>query len=297
MAAHKMTIYKKIIFVNSFKGGAGKTSFSLANCINALFHNKIYDNVIYLDLDILGTATGYLFKEEYFSEEKCFDKTGKTVRVELTLDPKKESEYLHIGYLSPRLKNRSMYGEPSFIHHQELEKEILFNRAIDFIQGRMRQELSTLIVVDCAPGFPELEQKILRKCHEIAQDKEVDLEEKYLVTLDDMHAKKCFQCLRDSQNYVDYGNRTMTLIINDMQNYYGYLKDRGEDAGERFNTIIEKMESEIRDLGMNFRLWKYSQDIAVHSVYTQRSSIENNLNDYLFTRDNYMEWEKGSGLK
>ena len=43
----------EIIIVNSFKGGAGKTTLALTHCINDLFHEQKYENVIYIDLDIL----------------------------------------------------------------------------------------------------------------------------------------------------------------------------------------------------------------------------------------------------
>lgn len=39
----------KVIFVNSFKGGAGKTTLALMYCINHVFYQKgQYENVIYI---------------------------------------------------------------------------------------------------------------------------------------------------------------------------------------------------------------------------------------------------------
>ena len=45
-----MSTKAKAIFVNSFKGGAGKTTLALTHCIDQLFHkNRSYENVIYID--------------------------------------------------------------------------------------------------------------------------------------------------------------------------------------------------------------------------------------------------------
>ena len=78
----------KIIFVNSFKGGAGKTTLSLMHCITGLFSSSVYENVIYMDLAILGTATSYLFEDGRLPVEKCFDRTGKPVKIALTVKDK-----------------------------------------------------------------------------------------------------------------------------------------------------------------------------------------------------------------
>lgn len=40
----------KIIMVNSFKGGTGKTSVALANCVHNCTQNKFYKNIFLLIL-------------------------------------------------------------------------------------------------------------------------------------------------------------------------------------------------------------------------------------------------------
>ena len=37
----------KIIMVNSFKGGTGKTSVALANCVHNCTQNKFYKNIFF----------------------------------------------------------------------------------------------------------------------------------------------------------------------------------------------------------------------------------------------------------
>ena len=287
---------KKIIFVNSFKGGSGKTTLSLTHCIDSLFHTKKYDNVIYLDLDILGTATSYLFEEGKLPNEGSFDKTGELKGVELKSGD--DVNKLHVGYLSPEMKNSSKYGEPCFIHHQKLAEELFIKRVIDFIEKQIKEAPSCLIVLDCAPGFGEIEQKVLNNCYQKTSKGDVQIEEDYLVTLDAAQVKKCIQCLNYYSKDVDFDGekRQIQMVINDVQNFCGHLKEEGEDEMQVMEGIMEKVNSETANLKMSFRLWKYSQKIAVNSVYTMRTNVENQVDDYMFTPENYIEWKDGCGF-
>lgn len=285
---------KKIIFVNSFKGGTGKTTLSMTHCIDGLFHTKEYDNVIYLDLDILGTATSYLFEEGKLPSEESFDKTSKLKEIELKSGSDRVK--LYVGYLSPEMKNSSMYGEACFINHQKLAEEIFIKRVTDFIEKQMKEDLISLIVIDCAPGFGETEQKILESCYQKMSETDVRIEEEYLVTLDAAHVKKCIQCLNDNRKMVGTTKRHICMVVNDVQNYYEYLKNEGRNANDVLDGIMRQINSETSKLDMAFRLWRYSQNIAVNSVYTMRTSLENQIDDYLLTKDNYIEWKEGSGF-
>lgn len=198
---------KKIIFVNSFKGGTGKTTLSMAHCIDDLFHEHVYENVIYLDLDNLGTATSYLFEDGKLPEDKSFDKTSKLQEIEL--NSKGMLETLYVGYLGTEMKKNSNYGEPCFLHHQKTLEEIFIKQITDFIDAQIEIDASSLIVVDCAPGFGEIEQKVLASCY---QKKGIEIEEEYLVTLDSAHVKKCIQCLIEYKTNVDITKQHICLV-------------------------------------------------------------------------------------
>ena len=43
----------KIIMVNSFKGGTGKTSVALANCVHNCTQNGFYKNIYFIDIIFL----------------------------------------------------------------------------------------------------------------------------------------------------------------------------------------------------------------------------------------------------
>lgn len=283
---------KKIILVNSFKGGTGKTTLSFTHCIDDLFHAKQYDNVIYMDLDILGTATSYLFEEGKLPNEESFDKTGKLKEIKLKLGG--DTAILYVAYLSMEMKNSARYGEAHFINHQKLAEEIFIKKVVDFIEKVMNDDVKNLLVLDCAPGFGEVEQKILQKCYQKALGTDIEIEEEYLVTLDSAHVKKCIQCLKDSNITVETTNRSICMVVNDVQNYYGYLKAKGKNEKDILNGIMRQIYNETSKMDMAFRLLKYSENIAVNSVYTMRTSLENQVDDYIFTKANYLNWEEGN---
>ncbi len=286
---------KKIIFVNSFKGGTGKTTLSMTHCIDDLFHEHTYENVIYLDLDILGTATSYLFELDKLPEEESFDKTGKVREIELKSTV--TSGTLYVGYLGMKMKKNSNYGEPHFLHHQKVQEEIFIKRVTDFIDEQVKAAVSSLIVVDCAPGFGEIEQKVLASCY---KKKGVEIEEEYLVTLDSAHVKKCIQGFIEYNSVANTTKRHICMVVNDVQNYWEYLVNKKCDPIKEIDKIMQQMSNEISGkspkLNMAFRFWKYSQDIAVKSIYTRSTYLENHVDDYQFTKANYMEWKEGSGF-
>lgn len=288
---------KKIIFVNSFKGGTGKTTLSMSHCINDLFHVHAYENVIYLDLDILGTATSYLFEKDKLPEEESFDKTGKTKEIELKSISTGEKGILYVGYLSAEMKKSSNYGEPCSLHHQKVSEELFIKKITDFIGTQVKEDVSSLIVVDCAPGFGEIEQKVLADCY---KKKGVEIEEEYLVTLSSAHVRKCIQGLIEHGAAADTTKRNVCMVINDVQNYCGYLIEQGYNDMAEMDAIMQKVKNALArkpcKWNMAFRLWKYAQEIAVKSVYTKSTYLENDVDDYRFTGDNYIEWKEGSGF-
>ena len=288
------SVKKKIIFINSFKGGTGKTTFSFSKCIDALFRTKEYENVFYLDLDILGTATSYLFAEGTLPSEDSFNKTGQPKGI--VLKSGRIRGTLYVAYLSPNMKNKSQYGELYFLNHQKLAEELFVKRVEGFIEEQMTKEVSSLIVIDCAPGFGETEQRILEYCYSKASKTGVELEEMYLVTLDSAHVKKCIQCLEDNNKTTRLKERSVCIVLNDIQNYWDYLKEKGEDPSQVLSDIMQQIQKKTFNLNMAFRLWRYSQSIAMNSVYTMKTSIENHVNDYLFTKANYIEWKAGRGF-
>lgn len=282
----------QIIIVNSFKGGAGKTTLALSHCINDLFHERKYDNVIYIDLDILGTAASYLFDKDKLPLEKCFNNTGKEVEISLTYDG--ESRGLNVVYLSPELKTRSSYGGLDYVNHQELAQQRLRDDIFAYVRKIVENRKGNLIVFDCAPGFSKMEQELLRECYALKLNKEADVREEYVTTLDAGHIEKCIQCIKDSWETLQIVPkfRQVRITFNDLQNYHNYIsKDPKADAEQQFQemagNVYEKLQREDDIKNMEIYFWQYSHDIAMRSIFMHQWFVENQVDSYIMTNDSY----------
>lgn len=286
----------KIIFVNSFKGGAGKTTLALTHSISNLFHEAGqdgYTNVFYMDLDVLGTAAGYLFEEKKLPEEGCFTNTESFEEIELYSPSYNRTADLYVTYLSPGLKNRSSFGEAHYVNHQEVAEEVLKNKVLHFIRERLKEENHSLFVLDCAPGFSKFEQGILAACYAMAKESKIEIQEDYVTTLDSAHVQKCIQCLNDSQNNFvqDIRGRSIRIIINDMQNYSNYLSKENKDIEPVWLEIGEKVRAGLHNKAIAIYQWKYSQEIAVKTTFGRVGKVENSVDEYMFTGENFVKLE------
>lgn len=286
----------EIIVVNSFKGGAGKTTLALTHCIDALFHGHRFENVIYIDLDVLGTATSYLFDSDKLPLEKCFHQTKKAVKVPLAYDG--ESRDLQVVYLSPELKMQSMYGGLNYINHQELAQQRLRDDILAYVAGIVGRQKGNLIVFDCAPGFSRMEQELLKACYDMKGKKKADIREEYVVTLDSGHIEKCVECIRDSWETLpippEY--RKIRLTLNDVQNYFQYVEeDEKLDAEKRFREMAQalaarlKREDDARNTEIYF--WRYSKEIAMRNIFMHQWFVENQIDSYIMTSDSYKMYD------
>lgn len=275
----------KIIFVNSFKGGAGKTTLSLSHCISALHETE---NVIYMDLDLLGTGTRYLFDEKNVPPDQCFDQTGKSVPVKIAYSS--GDKILHLAYLSTSFKGHFTLGGAHLIQHQEIAEEGLISRVLSFINEQTQTSVKTLLVLDCAPGFTKMEQKILKECYSLAAKGLVEVEEEYITTLDSAHVQKCIQCLYDGKDNfeVPKKHRNIKVVINDIQNYEGYLREKLQrDTNAEWQKIAEEIRKQFVNMAITLIRWKYSEEIAVKSTYMNERKLENQVDEYILTSGNF----------
>jgi len=242
-----------------------------------------------MDLDILGTGTCYLFDEKKLPVEKCFNITKKSVMLELQLDKKLRS--LHVAYLNPKLKNHSSYGENYFKNHQVVAAEMLRADVLTFIKEESRLMPNTLFVLDCAPGLSEFEQKLLKECYHLTVGGKLKVQEEYVTTLDSAHVRKCIQCLNDSCQGLEVKKdlRSIRLILNDVQNYSGYLRGEGNDVEQRWKRIATEVKSVLVNKGIKVYFWGYSESIAMRTTYTDELKVENQIDEYIFTDNNFIK--------
>ena len=117
----------KIIMVNSFKGGTGKTSVALANCVHNCTQNKFYKNIFFIDIDRLGTSMSYaLFPDEikpkYFDEyeERYYERVCNKI-----LEDKDKGTVLYAVLLNPVANRRQDYDvRGRFWQHSDISGSI-----------------------------------------------------------------------------------------------------------------------------------------------------------------------------
>jgi cellulose biosynthesis protein BcsQ len=286
----------EIIIVNSFKGGAGKTTLALTHCINDLFHERKYENVVYIDLDILGTATSCLFDKDKLPLEKSFIETGKAVEVPLVYDG--ENRSFHAVYLSPGLKMQTMYGGLNYVNHQEFLQQRLRDDILTYVRNIVGKRKGNLIVFDCAPGFSRMEQELLKACYDMELEKKAEVREEYVVTLDSAHIEKCIGCIRDSWEILPIRPefRKVRLTMNDIQNYYRYAsEDAKTDVEQQFREMAKEVRTRLQrddDIqNTEIYVWRYSKEIAMRSIFMHQWFLENQVDDYIMTSDNYKMYE------
>lgn len=133
----KSTKKNKIIMVNSFKGGTGKTSVALANCVHNCMQGKDYENIFFIDIDRFGTSMSYaLFQDgespHYFDEyaESCYEKICNPITVDL-----EKGKVFYAVLLNPVANRRQDYHvRGRFWEHTDIGNTIFYNDLISFFK-------------------------------------------------------------------------------------------------------------------------------------------------------------------
>lgn len=214
----------KIIMVNSFKGGTGKTSVALAQCVHNWKTKDTYDNIYFLDIDRLGTSLAYaLFPEDknagihYFDEypEKTYDKVCN----EVELDEVSDSNLFAV-LLNPVARRRQDYDIHGRMQQHEIVRNSIFmENLLSLMDKCVGQKGKNLFVLDCSPGLSDMERKLLSEFYMRKKDWDASIEEIYVTTFDSSQIRKTIECLNDYRDilYRDDG-REVSIVLNDVHN-------------------------------------------------------------------------------
>lgn len=247
-------INNKIVMVNSFKGGAGKTSTALSLCMTAA-HNELKNSqkeIYYIDLDILGTSAKYaIFNKSKHKQLKYMSLTEGKISdndVEFDYIAKKKSHFKaclidpqnrltsnHAANLSQRSNASCLNG-------------IFTEKILSYIEGILRREKDSLIVLDCSPGLSEFERLILEKLyHKQIVDKICSLYEVYVTTLDIAHIKKTIESMETLCNSnPNLEERNIKIITNDLVNVFILCKETETNGKIDMNIYISGLTSYIK---------------------------------------------------
>ena len=184
----------KIVMVNSFKGGAGKTTAALCRCVSE-YKEKIYQNIYYVDLDILGTGVEYILslKEQTLYYNDVDD--GKRNRLQNKVQEIMRSggSCLYAAVLNPLSRLKEAYGSQDRLRsHPDVERGVFRKKVKELLNQMLNMKGKNLIVLDCAPGISYTEECILADIYRMRDNakKNVDVEEIYITTPDASHIKK-----------------------------------------------------------------------------------------------------------
>lgn len=295
----------KIIMVNSFKGGTGKTSVALAQCVHNWKTKGTYDNIYFLDIDRLGTSLAYaLFPESkkesihYFDEypEKPYD----TVCNEVELDEVSDSNLFAV-LLNPVARRRQDYDiHGRMQQHEIVGSSIFIENFISFIDKCIGQKGKNLFVLDCSPGLSDMERKLLSDLYARKKDWDASIEEIYVTTFDSSQISKTIECLNDYGDVLHRNaGRKVSIVLNDVNNCQRLKKDLGGtfifDWKDTARYILHKL-TDNECVRIRFR--KFEEGQLTASIIKNERHLANNKDAYVLQqeyREGYISIDRMDG--
>lgn len=292
----------KIVMVNSFKGGAGKTTAALCRCVSE-YKEKSYQNIYYVDLDILGTGVEYILSLErqdvYYNDlddGKTSMLTGKVQEI-----MRDGGNCFYAAVLNPVSRKKESYsGQDRLRSHPDVERGVFQKKVTTLLNQILNGKGKNLIVLDCAPGISYTEECILTDIYRMRDSgkKNVDVEEIYVTTPDASHIRKTVESLNGYNAYLKKDNRIVTIFINDLFDCEGMNKRGKAEGDEHFHFIKEEIIKEIENLfqlpALKILYLPYSEDLLQRNIIKNEAKLVNRSDDYNIWPAKY-EVEKDNG--
>lgn len=292
----------KIIMVNSFKGGTGKTSVALAQCVHNWKTKETYDNIYFLDIDRLGTSLAYaLFPENkkdsihYFDEypEKSYDKVCN----EVELDEVSDSNLFAV-LLNPVARRRQDYDiHGRMQQHEIVGNSIFMENLLSFIDKCVGQKGKNLFVLDCSPGLSDIERQLLSEFYARKKGWDVSIEEIYVTTFDSSQISKTIECLNDYRNILHRDDgREVSIVLNDVHNCRRLAVDsEGTFIFDWADTARHILHNLMDNKCVRVRFRKFEEDQLTASIIKNERHLANNKDAYILQkeyRDDYISIDR-----
>lgn len=280
----------RIVMINSFKGGSGKTTAALCRCITE-YKEKKYRSVYYVDMDILGTGVDYTLSISHQEEQKYYNDIEETnyelpQKVQLILQDGGKSCF-YAAVLNPLSRIRQSYeGQDRLRAYPDVERGIFRDKVITLIDQIMKCGERNLIVLDCAPGISYVEQSILDELYKIEKNTKCNtvVEEIYVTTPDASHIRKTVDNLNECSAYLRQYNRTITVLLNDLFDCEGMARRAEEETKPNFifrrDDIIEHVVKKLKVDSFEILYKAYSEDLLRGSIIMNRAKIKNRFDAY-----------------
>ncbi|MCM1191935.1 MAG: hypothetical protein NC123_07615 [Butyrivibrio sp.] len=280
----------RIVMINSFKGGAGKTTAALCRCITE-YREKRYRSVYYVDMDVLGTGVDYTLSishqkgQNYYNDiEETNLKLSKKVQL---VQQDEEGNRFYAAVLNPLSRIKQSYeGQDRLRAHPNVEGGIFRNKVMTLINQIMQCGETTLIVLDCAPGISYVEQSILDELYTIEKNKRRNtvVEEIYVTTPDASHIRKTVDNINEYSAYLRQHNRTITVLLNDLFDCEGMARRAEEETKPTFifrrEKILKYVTRALKVHSFNILYKKYSEDLLRGSIILNEAKLSNRLDAY-----------------
>lgn len=271
----------KIIMVNSFKGGTGKSSLALSHCLYEWKRNEerekreeteeevYYSKIYYMDIDRLGTSMSYYLFPDNKKKPCYFDRYQKEGvkavcnEVELKHDgnaagdsgsvpddgnieeERKSENILYAVLLNPIANRRQDYHvQGRMMKHENIANAMFEDELMRFFKECMETEENRLFVIDCSPGLSNLECRLLQEFYGLQKDYNLCVEEIYVTTFESGQINKTVDCLNDCADVMYRENRELSIVLNDVQNCMKAAQE-AQKNGDEFNVQWEKVAENI----------------------------------------------------
>lgn len=313
-----------IVVVNSYKGGAGKTSIALSYCVTRAYQNRqkevqesktIKEKIFFIDIDLLGTGSEYLLMEKdspkkdwLNSQDK--EKSEKPLQLDdfvnvLRIKSEPDLEFEINAILTNPVMDSYFVGDNGFRKNRAVEESIYRHKVKKILQKIMENESDHYIVLDCSPGVSVMEKEILNIIYnESNQNNKVKIEvhEVYVSTYDNGHFKKTADNLKkDVQSLKISEERNIEVVLNDIHNIalLKQLSDTQEGVEGAFNfelevkDAVEELRKELNTV-QNLKICtvEYNFSMAASCIYKNTENIISHPDKYIFNEKNYHEYKE-----
>lgn len=292
----------KIIMVNSFKGGTGKTSVALSHCIYEWKRGQerlngedvFYDNVFFVDIDRLGTSMSYyLFPEKnrrpvYFEEYKKKRAEHICNRIKFRKDNDRSELYaVLLNPVANRRQDYSVHGRMQ--QHGRIYDTMFLEDILEFIKECMEMGKNSLFVIDCSPGLSEMECRLLSEFYNLKEKckekHDLSVEELYVTTFEDGQIQKTIECLNENGDLMYRENREISIVLNDMQNCIGAVKEDPKFHVEWEAVARELLERLKNQDSVKIRYREYQAKQMKAGIVGHVQNLDNTSDAYMLLKE------------
>lgn len=305
----------KIIMVNSFKGGTGKSSLALSHCIHEWKRVEavkdtdqtegeiFYPNIYFVDIDRLGTSMSYYFFPEgtqkpcYFEEYRKKQAERVCNEVELSSDSKAKLYAVLLNPVANRKQDYNTHGR--LLQHEKVSNAVFVQKMLDFFKECMDMGENSLFVVDCSPGLSEMERGLLKEFYDLKEQYDLIVEELYVTTFESGQVRKTIECLNDCADEMHRKEREVSIVLNDIQNCIKIARKKDSGLDITWEETAEEILRQISDKAyIKIRYKEYSEEQMKGGIVNNVKKLANNTDAYVLLkeyREDYISEERKDG--